>query len=149
MVFYTWGMTQNLTQPIDQDIGEFLSTVSPERRRADAAVLDQLFQRVTGWQPVLWRGGMLGYGHYDYQYDSGHSGRSLATGFAPRKANMVVYIMPGYQDFSQILADLGPHRLGKSCLYLGALSKINLSVLEELIRAGLDDLATRWPVSGS
>ena len=47
-------------------------------------------------------------------------GESLATGFAPRKAELVVYILPGYADFGAILRDLGPHRLGKSCLYLRA-----------------------------
>ena len=70
----------------------------------------------------------------------------LATGFAPRKANMVVYILPGYTDFSHLLKDIGPHRIGKSCLYLGRLRDVNTDALRLLIRAGLDDLASQWPV---
>ena len=140
-------MTDQMTQPSDASVEAFLDAVEPARRRADARVLDALFRKVTGWQPVLWGSSMLGYGRYAYTYASGHSGQSLATGFAPRKANMVVYIMPGYADFSEILSRLGPHKLGKSCLYLGALSKVDHDVLAELIRAGLADLGKRWDIS--
>ncbi|WP_229754813.1 DUF1801 domain-containing protein [Mameliella alba] len=138
-----------MTQSSKTSVAAFLDTVEPARRREDAGVLDALFREVTGWQPVLWGTSILGYGRYDYTYASGHSGQSLATGFAPRKANMVVYIMPGYADFQEILSRLGPHRLGKSCLYLGALSKVDLDVLSDLIRAGLADLGTRWVITPS
>ncbi|BBU55811.1 hypothetical protein KU6B_20760 [Mameliella alba] len=142
-------MADRMTQPSEASVAAFLDTVEPARRREDAGVLDALFREVTGWQPVLWGTSILGYGRYDYTYASGHSGQSLATGFAPRKANMVVYIMPGYADFQEILSRLGPHRLGKSCLYLGALSKVDLNVLSDLIRAGLADLGTRWEITPS
>ncbi|MBV6634689.1 MAG: DUF1801 domain-containing protein [Mameliella sp.] len=142
-------MADRMTQPSKTSVAAFLDTVEPARRREDAGVLDALFREVTGWQPVLWGTSILGYGRYDYTYASGHSGQSLATGFAPRKANMVVYIMPGYADFQEVLSRLGPHRLGKSCLYLGALSKVDLDVLSDLIRAGLADLGTRWEITPS
>lgn len=142
-------MAERMTVPSDVPVAEFLAGVEPARRREDALVLDRLFREVTGWQPVIWGASMVGYGRYAYTYASGHSGQSLATGFAPRKAKMVVYIMPGYTDYSAILSRLGPHKLGKSCLYLGALSKVDLDVLAELIRAGLRDLAGHWPVEAS
>lgn len=131
----------------ESDADALLKAVVPERRRQDAVALDALFQDVTGWRPVVWPSGILGHGRYDYRYDSGRTGTSLATGFAPRKANMVLYIMPGYADFEDILARLGPHRKGKACLYLGALSKVELAALRGLIRAGLADLSARWPVT--
>ncbi len=136
----------SMTLRNDVSVADFLAQVEPARRREDAQVMDALFREVTGWEPVLW-GTMVGYGRYAYRYESGHSGQSLATGFAPRKARMVVYIMPGYTDFGHILKDLGPYKMGKACLYLGALSKIDLDVLKMLIRAGLDDLATRWEIT--
>ncbi|MBT55774.1 MAG: hypothetical protein CMF72_20550 [Mameliella sp.] len=142
-------MAERMTVPSDVPVAEFLAGVEPARRREDALVLDRLFREVTGWRPVIWGASMVGYGCYAYTYASGHSGQSLATGFAPRKAKMVVYIMPGYTDYSAILSRLGPHNLGKSCLYLGALSKVDLDVLAELIRAGLRDLAGHWPVEAS
>ncbi len=89
---------------------------------------------------------MVGFGRYVYRYESGRDGESLATGFSPRKAELSIYILPGYADFSDILARLGPHRKGKPCLYLKRLSQVDESVLKELIRAGLDDLRSRSEV---
>lgn len=128
------------------DVEEFLAGVTPERRFHEAAALDALFREVTGWQPRFYKGGMLGYGTYDYTYASGRSGSFLATGFAPRKAKLSIYIMPGYTDFGDILARLGKHTKGKACLYLNKLADADQDVLEELIRAGLRDLGTRWKV---
>lgn len=142
-------MAKGMTVPSKRAVAGFLDQVTPVRRREDAIVLDGLFREVTGWEPVLWGTSIVGFGRYAYTYASGHSGQSLATGFAPRKANMVIYILPGYADYGTILARLGPHKLGKSCLYLGALSKVDLNVLAELISAGLTDLAEQWPIDPS
>lgn len=131
------------------EVAAFLAAVSPEKRQHEAARLDAFFREVTGWAPVLWSGSMLGYGSYDYTYASGRSGTYFATGFAPRKAKLSIYIMPGYGDFDGILARLGKHTKGKSCLYLNKLEDADLGVLAELVRAGLDDLDRRWPVKGS
>ena len=130
-------------------VAQFLASVTPERRFREAAQLDGLFREVTGWQPRFYQGGMLGYGTYDYTYASGHSGTSFATGFAPRKAKLSIYIMPGYADFDSILARLGKHTKGKACLYLNKLADADEAVLAELIRAGLEDLGRRWPVKRS
>lgn len=131
------------------DVETFLQAVTPERRHGEAARLDRFFREVTGWAPVLWSGSMLGYGSYDYTYASGRSGTTLATGFAPRKAKLSIYIMPGYADFGHILERLGKHSHGKSCLYLNKLADADLDVLAELVRAGLEDLGSRWPIKPS
>jgi hypothetical protein len=125
---------------------EWLRTVIPERQ-AEAAHLLQIFAGETGFQPYLWPGGIAGFGRYAYRYDSGHGGESLATGFSPRKAELSIYIMPGYADHSAILSRLGKHRMGQACLYLRHLKDADEAVLRELIRAGLADLAAKWPVT--
>lgn len=140
-------MAENKTQAREADVAEWLETVEPERRRVDAKALDALFREVTGWEPRMWGPSIVGYGRYHYRYDSGREGDFLATGFAPRKASLVLYIMPGYADFGDILDRLGKHRLGKSCLYVNKLADVDNGVLRELIRAGLDDLDRRWPVA--
>ncbi|SMH50201.1 DUF1801 domain-containing protein [Maritimibacter sp. HL-12] len=142
-------MSENKTQPTDEEVAAFLATVEHPTRRADALSLDTLFREVTGWRPRMWGPSIVGYGSYRYTYDSGRSGEMCATGFSPRKANLSIYIMPGYADFGDILADLGKHRLGKACLYVNKLADIDRAVLKRLIRAGLDDLAARWPVAPS
>ena len=129
-----------------QDFASFASAVVPENRRAETLILDSLFRAATGFAPVLWGPSIVGYGRYDYRYDSGREGSSLATGFSPRKDAISVYIMPGYADFGALLARLGPHRTGKSCLYIRRLAAVDEGVLREMIRAGLEDLARYWPV---
>ncbi len=124
----------------------YFAELAPDRA-SEARALDVLFRDVTGFAPRLWRGNILGYGRYDYRYESGRSGTCLATGFAVRKAELSIYIMPGYADFLAILERLGPHRKGKSCLYIRRLERIELPVLAELIEAGLKDLEQHWPVS--
>lgn len=128
------------------EIQAFLDQVEPARRQKEAAELDAFFRGVTGFEPVLWSGSMLGYGAYEYKYASGRQGRWLATGFAPRKAKLSIYIMPGYADFGGILSRLGKHTKGKSCLYLNKLADADMDVLAELVTAGLEDLGTHWPV---
>ena len=139
-------MAANKTTATDTDVTGFLNAVEPERRRADGLALDALYREVTGFAPKMWGPSIVGYGRYHYRYDSGREGDYLATGFSPRKASLVLYIMPGYADFGDILKDLGKHRLGKSCLYVNKLADVDAQVLKRLIRAGLDDLGRRWAV---
>lgn len=134
------------TKVEEQGIEDWLAGVTPPERQAEARRLIQVFQEVTGWQPRLYTGGMVGFGRYSYTYDSGHSGTSMATGFAPRKAELSIYILPGYGEFSGILGRLGKHKTGKACLYLKRLSDADEGVLRELIAAGLEDLGKRWTV---
>jgi len=131
------------------EVDDFLRAVVPEKRQQEAITLDAFFRDVTGFEPRLWSGNMLGYGYYDYRYASGREGRWFATGFAPRKAKLSIYIMPGYADFGSILAQLGKHTKGKSCLYLNKLEDADMDILAELVRAGLADLSKRWPVKGT
>ena len=131
---------------MDQAVANFLDAVHPGPRQAEARLLVALFSEVSGYAPRL-HGSMVGFGQYTYTYDSGHSGTSLATGFAPRKAELSLYILPGLEPFGPILARLGPHRIGKACLYLRRLAGVDQAVLRELIAAGLVDLRSCWTVT--
>ena len=142
-------MAENKTQATSADVMAFLESVEHPTRRADALRLNEIFQEVTGFNPVMWGPTIVGYGRYHYVYDSGREGDCQATGFSPRKASLSIYIMPGYTDFGHILARLGKHKIGKACLYVNKLADIDQDVLRELIRAGLDDLNTRWAVQPS
>ena len=139
-------MAENKTQATDADVGAFLNAVEPEAKRRDALRLNAIFREETGFQPVMWGPSIVGYGRYHYVYKSGRQGDSLATGFSPRKANLSIYIMPGYGEFGDLMARLGKHKTGRSCLYVNKLADIDEAVLRDLIRAGLRDLAAHWPV---
>ncbi|MEM9426364.1 MAG: DUF1801 domain-containing protein [Pseudomonadota bacterium] len=115
------------------------ATIAPEKRE-EALRLDAVFRDVTGWQPRLW-GNLIGYGQYHYRYASGREGDFLATGFNMRARDISLHILPGYTEFPDIAARLGPHKRGKSCWYIKGLDAVDEVALRDLIRAGLDDLA--------
>lgn len=120
-------------------ISDYLKTLSPEEKQ-QAKKLMQLFKDVLRVKPRLWGGSMVGYGEYDYTRTNGDYGTYFATGFSIRKSGPTLYIMPGYTDYSALMKKLGPHKLGKSCLYLKNLDGIDLKVVEKLIKTGIKDL---------
>lgn len=142
-------MAENKTKPTTVSVDAFIASVGHDTRREDAETLNGLFQKITGWQPKMWGPSLIGYGEYHYKYETGREGDMLATGFSPRKANQVLYIMPGYANFGHILDRLGKHKMGKSCLYVNKLADIDLDVLSELIEAGLTDLQKKYPIKPS
>ena len=129
--------TENKTQPTGVSPAEFIASVEHDRRREDGKVLLKWFEEVTGYTPRMWGPSLIGYGRYHYKYDSGREGDMLVTGFSPRKANLVMYIMPGYRDMGEKLARLGKHKLGKSCLYINKLADIDMDVLREIVEDGV------------
>lgn len=140
---------ENKTKATDADVAAFLDAVEHPVRRADALRLHEIFTEETGWSAQMWGPTIVGYGSYRYRYDSGREGDMCATGFSPRKANLSLYIMPGYQDMSAQLARLGKHKLGKACLYINKLADVDEDVVREIIRIGLTKLETYWPVKPS
>ena len=135
----------NKTQENDGDVVAFLESVENPVRRADANVILEMMTRVTGLPAKMWGGAIVGFGSYHYKYKSGREGDSLRVGFSPRKTSLAVYIMPGYTDFSEILARLGKHKKGKSCVNINKLADIDMGVLEELVEAGLADMEAKYP----
>ena len=121
----------------------------PPERRPEAEGWDALFREATGWSPRDWGRGLIGYGRYAYRYESGRTGASFATGFALRARDVSLHILPGYAEFPGIAARLGPHRRGKSCWYVKSLDAVDRAAAVDLIRAGLEDLRSRWPVEPS
>ena len=136
------------TLPGDMDMAAFLDTVEPPRRREEARRLDAIFRKATGFAPLIWGEAIVGYGRYRYQYDSGRKGEYLATGFAPRKAHLVLYILPGFFGYGDLLDRLGRHRRGKSCLYFRSLADVQLPVLEQLVARSFAETRRRYPEAG-
>lgn len=128
------------TQKNNASVTAFLNSIEDERLKKDCKTLLKLFKDTTGMKPKMWGGSIIGFGEYTYYRANGDEGQFMATGFSPRKSGPTLYIMPGYQDYNAILETLGPHKLGKSCLYLKNLDSVDLKAIEKLIRMGLDDL---------
>ncbi len=138
-------MAEQKTKRTAANVNAFLASVEPEQRRRDALALAEMMTRITGEEPAMWGDSMVGYGVYHYKYESGHSGHAFRTGFSPRKANLVVYLMPGFQAADALLNRLGKFKIGKSCLYINKLGDVDSGALEELIRAGFAAMREKYP----
>lgn len=138
-------MVENKTRPTSLDPEAVIAALEDENCKRDALVLDRLMRKLTGADPVMWGAAMFGYGSYSYTYASGHSGTFFRTGFAVRSRELTVYVMAGFQDLDEDLSRLGPHRLGKSCLYLKKLDAIDMDVLERILSKSLATMAERYP----
>jgi hypothetical protein len=126
-------------QPTDGDIEAFLVAIPNEERRADARTLVVALSDLTGAPPVLWTAGIIGFGEYRYRYPSGREGVAALAGFAPRKDNLVIYLIGGFAErYDALLQQLGPHTKGKSCLYLKRLSDVDMDVLVRLVARSMD-----------
>ena len=138
------------TTATEVSVADFIAAVPDARRREEAGVLDALHRKVTGCAPKMWGPSIVGYGVYRYKYDSGREGDWMRAGFSPRKAAATVYLMGTFADARKTEADalfsrLGPHSVGKSCLYLKRLDKVDMAVLEALIRLSWEAMQERWP----
>ncbi len=124
---------ENKTKPTTVKPKDFIAAVDHETRRSDAEVLHEMLGRVSGYEAKMWGPSIIGFGRYHYVYESGREGDSMVVGFSPRKANQVIYLMPGYEDLTDMLGRLGKHKIGKACLYINKLADIDVSVLEEMV----------------
>lgn len=138
-------MSENKIQVTEASVVQFITAVSPEQKRQDAFALLEMMERISGYQAKMWGDSMVGFGAYHYKYDSGREGDAMRIGFSPRKANLALYIMTGFAQHQELLAQLGKHKTTKSCLYVNHLKDINLKVLEQLISQELEYMAEKYP----
>lgn len=133
------------TVPTSKDVKAFIDSVENETRKKDAYELLDLMKEVTGLKPKMWGPSIIGFGEYHYKYESGREGDMLRIGFSPRKANSVLYVIPGYSDYSDLLDKLGKHKTGKSCLYFNKLDDIDRKVLKRIVEKGWSDMKKKYP----
>ena len=142
-------MAETKTKPTKVSVEKFIAGVENDTRRADARTLLKVFKEATGWEAQMWGPTIVGFGLYHYKYETGHSGSACVTGFSPRKANLVIYTF----DFSgkaELLRKLGKHKGGlKQCLYINKLADVDLAVLTTIIKAGVVEARSSWPVTPS
>lgn len=138
-------MAELKTKPRDASVRAFIEAVPDEQRQADCLRLLKLMQDVLGEEPKMWGPSIVGFGSYHYKYASGHEGDSFLAGFSPRKQNLSVYIMAGFDPFPELMAKLGKYKTGKGCLYLKRLDDADLEVLKELIRRSAKHLEKLYP----
>ena len=133
-------MAKLKTHPTRASVSAFLKGVADESRRKDCQTLVRIMKHAVGAEPKMWGPSIVGFGHYHYKYASGRENDWFLVGFSPRKQDLTVYIMTGFDRHDAILSRLGKHRTSKSCLYIKRLADVDVAVLQELITASVQHM---------
>ena len=133
-------MSELKTTKNDASVEAFLNSVEDETKREDSFKILKLMKKVTKEEPTMWGSSIVGFGSYTYRYSSGKENEWFLTGFSPRKRNLTLYIMDGFESYDSLLGELGKHTTGKSCLYIKQVEDIDMKVLEKIVRDSVDHM---------
>lgn len=138
-------MAENKTKETGADVDAFLDAVPNPIRRADGKALCAMMERLSGEPPRMWGPSIVGFGRCRYRYESGREGEMPRIGFSPRAKELVLYLTDDFDGYAGLMARLGRHRSGKSCLYIGKLADVDAGVLEELIAKSVEAVNAKYP----
>ena len=133
-------MAEPKTKPTDEPVADYLNAIKSEQVRQDCWAIVKLMQDATKAEPKMWGSSIVGFGTYHYVYASGREGDWMLTAFSPRKQNITLYIMGGFEEYDQLIASLGKCTRGKGCIYIKRLSDIDIPTLEKLIQESVNRL---------
>jgi Domain of unknown function (DU1801) len=134
-------MAEAKTKPTKANVNAFLDSIDDERRRKDCKAVLKLMKDVTQAQPEMWGSSIVGFGRYRYNYDSGREGEWMMTGFAPRKGDLTLYIMAGFERIPELMKRLGKFKTGKSCLYVKKLEDVDMDVLRDIVSKSVEKMS--------
>jgi hypothetical protein len=125
------------TKVNDASVTDFLNSVEDEQKRKDTFEILKIMKQITKEEPKMWGSSIVGFGTHHYKYESGREGDSAMIGFSPRKQNITLYIVPGFERYQGLMKKLGKYSTGKSCLYIKRLGDVDVEVLKQLITESL------------
>lgn len=138
-------MAENKTKPTAINPQDYVAALTDPVRKADSEVMLTVIGRITDEKPKMWGPTIIGFGDYHYKYESGREGDFFQAGFAPRKSELVVYLVGRFPEQDALREKLGKHRIGKSCLYIKKLEAIDMQVLESLIIKSVAAIRAQYP----
>ena len=136
-------MPENKTKPTDASVEDYIASRANAQQAADCRELMALFKKITRQTPYMWGPSIVGYGSYRYTYESGHSGEAPLAGFAIRGRELVAYLCCEDDSQKSLLARLGKHKMGKSCLYFKRLADLDTAVLAKLVAGSIAEVKRR------
>jgi hypothetical protein len=136
-------MAKNKTKFTGASVEDYIAARGSEQQRADCRELIALLKKATRRPPKMWGPSIVGFGSYRYTYESGHAGEAPLAGFAIRGRELVIYLAD-QDERKALLSKLGPHRVGKYCLYFRRLADLDRSVLEKLVAGSVAEIRRRY-----
>jgi len=136
-------MAELKTKLNDVSVVKFINSIKDESNRNDCFVIMKLMQKITKSEPKMWGSSIVGFGNYHYKYASGREGDWFLTGFSPRKQNLTLYIIAGFDHYDELMTKLGKYKTSKSCLYIKSLKDIDQKVLKEIITLSVKKMKSK------
>lgn len=137
-------MAKMKTTPTQASVDAYIDAVEDAQKRADCRAVAAMMAEVTGAPARMWGPSIVGFGAYHYRYASGREGDFMEAGFAARKRAITLYIMAGFSEYGDLLAKLGKHDTGKSCLYVKRLADVDQAVLREMVERSVAWIRARY-----
>jgi hypothetical protein len=141
-------MAEAKTKPTGASVDAFLARVPKAQLREDCRAVARIMTAATKAPAVMWGPSIVGFGQFRYKYASGREGVWPLAAFAPRGSNLVLYVMPGFEGYDDLLNALGPHSRGVSCIYVKRLSDLHMPTLKKLIAASVKHTTTMHVPAG-
>jgi hypothetical protein len=136
-------MADAKTKPDSASVEDYLASRASPEQLPDCKALMALLKKATGQPPRMWGPSIVGYGSYRYKYESGRTGEWFLTGFAVRGKELVLYLVTESPEQPELLARLGKHKMGKSCLHFKRLADLDREVLESLVSGSVAETKRR------
>ena len=131
------------TVPTKFSVDKFLKGIKDEQTRDDCFEILKIMEKATKSRAKMWGPAIVGFGDYHYVYESGREGDWFITGFSPRKQNLTLYMMGGFQQFDDLMKRLGKYSMGKGCLYINKLEDVDVKVLKEVITRSVKEVKSK------
>jgi hypothetical protein len=125
------------TKMNNASVTRFLNSLSDEQKRNNCFEILKMMKQITKEEPKMWGSSIVGFGSYHYKGKSGREGDWMLTGFSPRKQNLTLYLMGGFDTHADLLKKLGKFTISVGCLYIKKLDDVDKKILKELVQASV------------
>ena len=131
-------MAKNKTTENDLNVSDYVSKITDTTKQSDFQKVIELMQKVSGFEPKMWGTAIVGFGSYNYVYESGREGDAPIIGCSARVNAITLYLGTNFENREELLNQLGKYKSSKGCLYLKKLKDINSNVLETMIKNSIE-----------
>lgn len=138
-------MAKNKTTETEASVADYVKSIKDEKRRLDFSALIDLITKATGYEPKMWGPSIVGFGSYNYKYESGHEGNAPLAGIASRSNAIVLYLVSVFDKREELLAKFGKHKTDKGCVYIQKLEDVDTGILVKMVKNSIDYRKKEYP----
>ena len=138
-------MVKNKTIETENSVAHFLATITEVKRREDCSSIIDLLSEISRFEPKMWGNTIVGFGIYNYKYESGHEGSAPLAGLASRKNAITIYLASTFDEKDTLLSQLGKHKSSKTCLYIQKLEDIDIAILSLVVKKSIARIKELYP----